>query len=107
VQVDPIKPTLKAPGTKRLKLELEKPISKFAFKFNLRHYNWAVERIPWLDLLGGSIRVADAGEVCAELKLATSSTACQTLVLLNGGMHRIQASRVIHRVSEPRFVDLN
>jgi hypothetical protein len=38
VQVDPIKPTLKAPGTKRLKLKFEKVLSNFAFKFNLRRY---------------------------------------------------------------------
>ena len=36
MQVDPIKPTLKAPGTKRLKLKCDKSLSKFAFKFNLR-----------------------------------------------------------------------
>jgi len=40
VQVDPIKPTLKAPGTKRLKLEYYKLLSSFAFKFNLRRYSW-------------------------------------------------------------------
>jgi hypothetical protein len=38
-QVDPIKPTLKAPGTKRLKLKYDEPLSKFAFKFNLRRYS--------------------------------------------------------------------
>jgi len=38
VQVDPIKPTLKAPGTKRLKLKHDEPLSNFAFKFNLRRY---------------------------------------------------------------------
>jgi hypothetical protein len=38
VQVDPIKPTLKAPGTKRLKLDHDEPLSNFAFKINLRHY---------------------------------------------------------------------
>jgi len=38
VQVDPIKPTLKPPGSKRLKLEDEKALSNFAFKFNLRRY---------------------------------------------------------------------
>jgi hypothetical protein len=38
VQVDPIKPTLKAPGTKRLKVRYEEPLSKFALKFNLRLY---------------------------------------------------------------------
>jgi len=36
--VGPIKPTLQAPGTKRLKLNRDKPLSKFAFNFNLRRY---------------------------------------------------------------------
>ena len=38
VQLDPIKPTLKAPGFKRLKLRSGKPLSSFAFKVNLRRY---------------------------------------------------------------------
>ena len=38
MQVDPIKPTLKAPGTERLKLKYDEPPSNFAFKFNLRRY---------------------------------------------------------------------
>ena len=38
VQVDPMKPTLKPPGSKRLKLEHEKQLSNFAFTFNLRRY---------------------------------------------------------------------
>jgi len=41
VQVDPIKPTLKAPGIKRLKLKQGELLSIFAFKFNLRRYRWA------------------------------------------------------------------
>jgi hypothetical protein len=41
VQVDPIKPKLKPPGTKRLKLEHDVPLSNFAFKFNLRRYTSA------------------------------------------------------------------
>jgi len=39
VQVDPMKPTLKAPGSKRLKLEHEKLLSNVGFNFNLRRYN--------------------------------------------------------------------
>ena len=38
MQVDPIKPTLKAPGNKRLNLESDEQLSSFAFKFNLRCY---------------------------------------------------------------------
>jgi len=41
VQVAPIKPTLKAPGSKRLKLNFYGPLSNFAFKFNLRRYTKA------------------------------------------------------------------
>jgi len=36
VQFDPIKPMLKAPGTKRLKLNCDETLSSFAFNFNLR-----------------------------------------------------------------------
>ena len=36
VQVDPIKPNLKPPGTKRLKLNCNNVLSTFAFDFILR-----------------------------------------------------------------------
>jgi len=39
VQVHPIKPTVTATGTKRLKLKCDKLLSNVAFKFNLRRYN--------------------------------------------------------------------
>jgi hypothetical protein len=38
VQVEPMKPMLKAPGTKRLKLQYDETLSNFAFQFSLRHY---------------------------------------------------------------------
>jgi hypothetical protein len=38
VQVDPIKPKLKPPGTKRLKLQCVVLLSTSAFEFNLRRY---------------------------------------------------------------------
>ena len=38
MQVAPIKPTLKTPGTKRLRLRCDEPLSDFAFNFNLRRY---------------------------------------------------------------------
>jgi len=41
VQVDPIKPVLKALGTKRLKPKFDLMPSTSAFKFNLRRYNVA------------------------------------------------------------------
>jgi hypothetical protein len=39
VLVDPMEPTLKAPGSKRLKLERKKMLSNFVFDSNLRRYN--------------------------------------------------------------------
>jgi len=39
LQVNPIKPTLKAPGTMRLKLNCDELLSSFALNFNLRHYS--------------------------------------------------------------------
>jgi len=41
VQVDPIKPKVKPPGTKRLKLKCDVLLSTSAFKFNLRRYSVA------------------------------------------------------------------
>ena len=38
MQVDPIKPMLKAPGSELLKLNSDEPLSTLAFKFNLRCY---------------------------------------------------------------------
>jgi len=38
VQVDPINPTLKAPGVQRLKLKYEELLSNFGVKFNSRRY---------------------------------------------------------------------
>ena len=38
MQVDPIKPVLKAPGTEHLILKYDQPLSNFAFKFNMRRY---------------------------------------------------------------------
>ena len=41
MQVEPMKPVLKAPGSKRLKLKHDWPLSKFAFNFNSRRYSEA------------------------------------------------------------------
>ena len=38
MQLDPIKPTLKPPGSKRLNLKCADLVSSFAFNFNLRRY---------------------------------------------------------------------
>jgi len=47
VQVDPIKPTLKPPGSERLKVKCDEPLLNLAFEFNLRRYNKAVWGSFW------------------------------------------------------------
>jgi hypothetical protein len=44
VQVDPIKPKLKPPGTKRLNVKYDILLSSSAFKFNLRRYKEGAEQ---------------------------------------------------------------
>jgi hypothetical protein len=39
VQIAPMKPVSKAPGTQSLKLNYDDPLSIFAFEFNLRRYS--------------------------------------------------------------------
>jgi len=41
VQVDPIKPVMKAPGSLHLTLRRDRPVSNVAFNFDLRAYSWA------------------------------------------------------------------
>ena len=53
MQVDPIKLTLKAPGTKRLKLKCDEPLSNFAFNINLRRYILARPQTDRLVLRAG------------------------------------------------------
>ena len=40
VKVDPMKPMLKPPRTKHLKLKCDVLLSTFALKFNMRHCSW-------------------------------------------------------------------
>ena len=51
VQVDPIKPTLKPTGTKRLKLKCDILLSNYALKVNLRRYTMAEK--ARLQMMGG------------------------------------------------------
>ena len=44
MQVAPIKPTLKAPGTKRLKVKYDGLLSSFSFKFHLRRYTEGADK---------------------------------------------------------------
>jgi len=66
VQVDPIKPMSKAPGTKRLKLEFDELLSSFALKFSLRRYTLgsdaygsmrALEELRLQEILGRAAQV--------------------------------------------------
>jgi hypothetical protein len=75
VQVDPIKPKLKASGFKLLKLKYDKPLSNFAFKFNLRHSTKAQEN--------AELQVPDTAEFDANAENKAEDTAVDG----NGGAH--------------------
>jgi len=65
VQVDPTKPMLKAPGTKRLKLNYDNCFQfcfNSAFKFNLRRYNKAVGNDALESILSKNIPINTADE---------------------------------------------
>jgi len=49
-----MKPALKAPGTERLKLKHDEPLSNFAFKFNLRRYSMELWREDTLNFFHNS-----------------------------------------------------
>ena len=64
VQVDPIKPMLKASRTKHLMLTCDEPFSNVAFKFNLRRYTMV---LPWYGHLARGLLQAGLGARAATL----------------------------------------
>jgi hypothetical protein len=63
VQVEPIKPKLKPPGTERLKLNCDVLLSTAAFEFNLRRYNEEVEA----DFVSGALHPGDVKPALAKV----------------------------------------
>ena len=74
VQVAPFKTTLRAPGTKRLNLKCDEPLSNVAFKFNLRRYSSADETVRvWLAPGGAAEQSArDLAAANARTKVANT-----------------------------------
>jgi hypothetical protein len=73
VQIDPIKPKLKPPGNKRLKLNSDVQLSHSAFKFHLRRYTLAPATLlvlrKWAyDAALRAIETAAADDVTAFLR---------------------------------------
>jgi len=56
-RVESMKPMLKAPGAKRLKLRYDELLSSFAFIFNLRRYTMAM-MMDLADEVAGRCRLA-------------------------------------------------
>jgi hypothetical protein len=61
VQVDPIKPKFKPPGTERLKLGYDKPLPNVAFSFNLRLYTTVISEGTPVFMNGGVSLTIPAG----------------------------------------------
>jgi len=71
VQVDPIKPMLKAPGTERLKLEYDGTPSNFAFKFNLRRHTTVTLLYSGVYSISATMRERTAGAYTRPLLSST------------------------------------
>jgi hypothetical protein len=56
VQVEPMRHILKAPKTKRLRLQYDELLSNLDFNFNLRHYSKPAEE-PVVGELAGDVEV--------------------------------------------------
>jgi len=67
VQVDLMKPTLKAPGTSCLNLIYDEPLSNFAFKLNLRRYSAVPDGLG--SGVGGARREPGGGAVQVDPRL--------------------------------------
>jgi len=63
MQADPMKPTLKPPGTDRLKLKCDSLLSTSAFKFNLRRYTQVY------NVIKGEVRAGEAAAAVGRCKL--------------------------------------
>ena len=77
MQVDPSKPKLKPPGTKRLKLEYDKLHSIFAFKFHLRRHKEEEEArgvvASAIAVLRNVMEGAERGHVVGQCRLTLSN----------------------------------
>ena len=75
MHVDPIKPKLNLPGTKRLKLKCDELLSTFAFKIKLRRYTKG-ELITLTDAEGTVVR---PGSRSSHLPIPTLRFSCYEL----------------------------
>jgi len=71
-----MKPMLKAPGTKRLKLRYEEQLSNLAFKFNLRRYSVVL----WFDTAFSARFCADEAVVLSTSPFARATHWAQTMM---------------------------
>jgi len=74
VLVDPITPTLTAPGTRRLELKYDEPLSHFGFKFNLRRYSEGDAVQSPLQLMTMSVPATGRGLQSFRVQLNLSSS---------------------------------
>ena len=70
MQVDPIKPMLKAPGTRRFKLHYVKLHSDYAFKCYLRRYNKVLDELIESQPAALAGHIPDVVAFCVEVAQA-------------------------------------
>jgi hypothetical protein len=88
-----MKPTLKAPGTKRLKLRYDHLLSIFAFNFNVRRYTTACrEDAAAANAERAQVRAASAA-VASRAAAATEALADGRITLVTPSCIEFRASR--------------
>ena len=92
MQVDPIKPTLKAPGTERLNLKFDEMLSIFAFNSNLRRYI-SVLNLPSLPAPRYSLRAS-------YVSVAASTVGASRGRGLHSLRYQLNLSSSVHRVTQ-------
>jgi hypothetical protein len=91
VQVDSIKPKLKPPGTKHLKLRCDTLLSTSAFKFNSRRYNMAGPAADRLRVAGHQRAAGGSGIGRGGDKIVSGDFCLtQDLALENDGKWRVK-----------------
>jgi hypothetical protein len=87
-----MKPGLKAPGTKRLKLNYDKLLSTVAFRFNLRRYT-AAAQAQTKTQNGDGLQETELRAAVAEGELASCR---ERLTLVEGVLREWQGLTLVH-----------
>ena len=101
MQVDPSKPTLKAPGTKRLKLRDDDPLSCFGFNFILRRYT----KVPVVHGMDEAEMVLRMGSLASADQLSSARAAVSRMSELLGEAVQVDPIKTMFKAPGTKALD--